>query len=275
MAIYKKSTLLGESYTDLPKDPKDLLKKSKMANSPEVTLEDFLETRPDQIYEKYAISTGADTTTEYKAKPLHRIKVIPEEYEQFMKDNMKHCEKKYYEKTYQKGVNELTLNLPLRCGYNHRNTCEYNWGEYGDTQKKLKYIIGGKETIEDELGFDYETSSVRLLAYLPGQILPWHFDNMGNWFKKNKNLNPDIDTMTCDMGDIKRYFIAITDWHWGHFLQIANSYFPKWKSGEVYEIPKGVYHLSANIGIRLKVTASITGVVKKNIGTHPMVPYLR
>ena len=84
---------------------------------------------------------------------------------------------------------------------------------------------------------------------------------MGNWFKQNKNVNPNINTMTCDLGNIKRYFIAISDWHWGHILQIANSYFPKWKSGEVYDMPTGVYHLSANIGIRLKITASITGAI--------------
>ena len=275
MTLFPKSTLLSEKYNELPSDPKDLIADSLMANSPEVTLEDFMNNRPDKAYEKYAVSTGADLETEYKAKPISRIKIIPEQFEMFMKDNMEHCEKKYYEKTYQAGVNELTLNLPLRCGYNHRNTCEYNWGEYGDTQKRLKLLLGGKETIEDELGFDYNTASVRLLAYLPGQILPWHFDNMGNWFKKNQGLNPNLDTMTCDLGDIKRYFIAITDWHWGHVLQIANSYFPKWKSGEVYDIPKGVYHLSANIGIRLKLTASITGVVKEENKTPPMLSFLR
>ena len=275
MTLFPKSTLLSEKYNELPSDPKDLIADSLMANSPEVTLEDFMNNRPDKEYEKYAVSTGADLETEYKAKPISRIKIIPEQFEMFMKDNMEHCEKKYYEKTYQAGVNELTLNLPLRCGYNHRNTCEYNWGEYGDTQKRLKLLLGGKETIEDELGFNYNTASVRLLAYLPGQILPWHFDNMGNWFKKNQGLNPNIDTMTCDLGDIKRYFIAITDWHWGHVLQVANSYFPKWKSGEVYDIPKGVYHLSANIGIRLKLTASITGVVKEENKTPPMLSFLR
>jgi len=275
MALFPKSTLLSKKYNDLPGDPKELVANSVMANSPEVTLEDFMNNRPDKEYETYAVSTGADLETEYKAKPISRIKIIPEQFEMFMKDNMEHCEKKYYEKTYQAGVNELTLNLPLRCGYNHRNTCEYNWGEYGDTQKKLKLLLGGKETIEDELGFDYDTASVRLLAYLPGQILPWHFDNMGNWFKKNQGLNPNIDNMTCDLGDIKRYFIAITEWHWGHVLQIANSYFPRWKSGEVYDIPKGVYHLSANIGIRLKLTASITGVVKERNKTPPILSFLR
>ena len=32
-------------------------------------------------------------------------------------------------------------------------------------------------------------------------------------------------------------------------LQMANSYYPRWKSGDVYEIPQKVYHLSTNAGM--------------------------
>ena len=95
MTLFPKSTLLSEKYNELPSDPKDLIADSLMANSPEVTLEDFMNNRPDQAYEKYAVSTGADLETEYKAKPISRIKIIPEQFEMFMKDNMEHCEKKY------------------------------------------------------------------------------------------------------------------------------------------------------------------------------------
>ena len=68
---------------------------------------------------------------------------------------------------------------------------------------------------------------------MPGMILPWHVDNLGNWCRNNKHLNPDIDTQMCDLGPIKRYLVAITDWHWGHVIQFQNSYFPNYKSGEV------------------------------------------
>lgn len=259
-----KQILFEEEYSNLPEDPRALTENSKMAEQPEMELSAFLKAQPYKDWENYTKATGADLEAEYKAEPLAKIKINVAAFEQFMMDNQELCEKKYYEHTYQKGVNELTMNWPMKCGYNHRNTTEYNWGEYGDTQLKLKQLIGGKTVIQEQLGFDYDTASVRLLAYLPGHILPWHFDNMGNWMKKNNNLNPNIETMTCDKGDIKRYFVAITDWHWGHVLQIANSYFPRWKSGEVYNIPKGVYHLSANIGMKIKITASITGVVQNS-----------
>ena len=256
-----KQKLFSQPYEDLPSDPKQLLESSNMKDYPEVTLEQYLSEDSAQQWEQYAIDTGADLDSEYDPKMLTRLDVNESDFVKFMTDNMKTCEKKYYERTYQRGKSELTMNLPMKCGYNHRNTIEYNWGEYGDSQEKLKQLMGGEEIISGRLGFEYETARVRLLAYLPGQIFPWHFDNMGLWLKRNQNLNPNLDTMTCDRGKIKRYFVAISDWHWGHVLQMANSFFPKWKSGDVYEIPKGVYHLSANIGIRIKITANVTGVV--------------
>jgi hypothetical protein len=64
----------------------------------------------------------------------------------------------------------------------------------------------------------------------------------------------------CDLGYVKRYLVTVNDWHWGHVLQMENSFFPQWKSGEVYDIPSNVYHLSANAGVEIKMTCSITGV---------------
>ena len=97
------------------------------------------------------------------------------------------------------------------------------------------------------------------MAYQPGQTLPWHFDYLGGWCRINKHLNPNPDTRQCDIGEMKRYLVMITDWHWGHMLQMANTFWPKWKSGDVWEIPMEVYHLSTNAGMSLKLSMSITG----------------
>ena len=53
----------------------------------------------------------------------------------------------------------------------------------------------------------------------------------------------------------------ITDWHWGHMLQMANSFYPRWKSGDLYEIPMMTYHLSTNAGMSLKLTMSLSGAM--------------
>ena len=51
----------------------------------------------------------------------------------------------------------------------------------------------------------------------------------------------------------------ITDWHWGHVIQMENSYWPNYKSGDVFDLPLGVPHCSTNMGVRLKLTCSISG----------------
>ena len=117
----------------------------------------------------------------------------------------------------------------------------------------------------DKYGIEYDTALIRLVAYLPGQILPWHHDNLGYWCRNNKDLNPDIDAQMCDLGPIKRYLVMITDWRWGHVLQFQNSYFPRWKKGEVYDLPIPQPHCSANMGMRLKLTCSISGAMTNEI----------
>ena len=177
-----------------------------------------------------------------------------------MKENRHTCQKRYYEaRPYHNGRSELTENFPMKVGYNARNTVEYNWGLYGDSNQKVKDLLGTRKVWEEQIGIDYDTALIRLLAYMPGMILPWHVDNLGNWCRNNKHLNPDIDTQMCDLGPIKRYLVAITDWHWGHVIQFQNSYFPNYKSGEVFDLPIPQPHCSANMGMRMKVTCSISG----------------
>ena len=256
------------NYKDIPSDINVYTRESEMKQYPEVELWDFIEQRPDKAYEKWAYDIGSDLTTEYEAKPLSRLDINEQDFIDFMMDNKDTCQKKFYEKRpYHNGVSELTMNLPMKCGYNHRNTIEYNWGLYGDSNERVKELLGSRKVWEEKIGIDYDTALIRLLAYLPGQILPWHHDNLGNWCRNNKNLNPDIDKQMCDLGPIKRYLVMITDWHWGHVLQFQNSYFPRWKSGEVYDLPIPQPHCSANMGMRLKLTCSISGALTHEVKT--------
>lgn len=245
----------------VPTDPEYYVKNSKMPGpGEELDLWTFLEHRPDKEWIAFAEETGANLTDECEAEP-HYIGNVPidqNKFIQFIKDNKDTCQKKYYEaRPYHTGRNEFTLELPTKVGYNKGNCCEYNWGLYGDSNDKLKELLG-KEYFES-IKIDYDTALMRLLAYMPGQTLPWHFDYLGGWCRINKHLNPDPDTRKCDIGEMKRYLVMITDWHWGHMLQMANTFWPKWKSGDVWEIPMEVYHLSTNAGMSLKLSMSITG----------------
>ena len=46
---------------------------------------------------------------------------------------------------------------------------------------------------------------------------------------------------------------------YNYLLQIENSYFPNWKSGELYNLPMPRPHCSTNMGMKLKLTCSISG----------------
>jgi hypothetical protein len=52
----------------------------------------------------------------------------------------------------------------------------------------------------------------------------------------------------------------VSTWHWGQMLQLDNEVKTHWASGDVYDIPIGQWHCSANQGIMPKITVSLTGV---------------
>ena len=56
--------------------------------------------------------------------------------------------------------------------------------------------------------------------------------------------------------------MAVSDWDWGHVLQIHDNIISNWTAGDTYVIPPDVFHTSANFGIAPKYTLTITGVKK-------------
>ena len=255
-----KPSEINANYGALPKDINSYINDSIMTKQPEIDLWEFMQTRPDKLYEEWAYEVDSDTTTTYDAKPFTRLDINEKDFFDYMRDNKDTCQKKFYERRpYHNGRSELTENFPMKCGYNSGNTVEYNWGLYGNSNEEIKSMLGTRRVWEDKIGIDYDTALIRLLCYMPGQILPWHVDNLGNWCRNNKQLNPDIDTRMCDLGPIRRYLVMITDWHWGHVIQFENSYFPNYKSGDVFDLPIPRPHCSANMGMRIKLTCSISG----------------
>jgi hypothetical protein len=255
----------------LPEDNTFYVKESRLAQQPEMDLWEFCETKANQNYLDYAFETGATLDKDYVAEPIHHLNLDSSQWLDWALKNKDSCQKKYYEqRPYHTGINKMAMDLPMNIGYNHRNTVEYNWGLYGNSAEEIKEMLGGREAFR-EMNIDYDTAMPRFLVYLPGNVLPWHFDTLNGWCRDNADLNPRVADGTdiskgaagdniCDLGYVKRYLVMVNDWHWGHVLQMENSFFPRWKSGEVYDIPSNVYHLSANAGVEIKMTCSITGV---------------
>ena len=127
-------------YSEIPEDIEYYIKESVMAKQPELTLWEFLETRPDRAYEEWAMKIGSTLTETYEAKPYARLNINEQDFIDFMFNNKHTCQKKYYERRpyHGSGDSELTSNYPMKCGYNARNTIEYNWGLYGDSNEQVK-----------------------------------------------------------------------------------------------------------------------------------------
>ena len=134
-------------------------------------------------------------------------------------------------------------------GYNEHNSFEYNWGIEPEHNNILKELVGKHNF--DQLNVDYDTVGIRLLQYNPGNGIPLHTDSFNAYKTQNGS------------GNITRYFVAISPWDWGHFLQVHDKMIHHWKPGYTLEIPDGVFHLSANFGIAPKLTLTITGFVNE------------
>ena len=133
-------------------------------------------------------------------------------------------------------------------GYNEHNTQETNWGLEPTHNEELNNLIGTSNF--EKLGIDPSMVLVRLLEYKPGNMLPLHSDGMEGFRRIFGLENP------------RRFFVAVSDWDWGHVFQAHDNMISHWHTGDTWEIQPGVWHCSANFGITNKYTFTITGVSK-------------
>ena len=135
-------------------------------------------------------------------------------------------------------------------GYSKHNTTELNWGIEPEHNEILKNFLG--EEARSRLNLEQDSMLVRLLRYDPGHCIPLHTDSYDG-FKK----------LYGDKADIKRYFIAVSPWDWGHFLQVHDNMIHHWEPGYCVEVPNEAFHLSGNCGISPKYTLTVTGFVNE------------
>ena len=140
------------------------------------------------------------------------------------------------------------------------------WGYHAENTKHTQYIeFKQDDDPSNELPDDFpeeiykikdlcnlEYSVVAVLKQEPGNFTAWHFDTYHSVAKKG-NLSES------DKKKVKRYWIALEDWHWGHFVQVGNSVLTHWKAGQIFTWPYGMYHLGANAGIKTRWSCQVTG----------------
>lgn len=151
-----------------------------------------------------------------------------------------------------------TLNVEL--GRNEHNSFELNYGVEGKTNERMIEMFGEENRKLLNLRPDY--LFFRLLVKMPGHGVAWHVDHIGRYTMKFKDeLTIDPETQKCQLGQIVRLWFPVTDWENGHMFQISETVLTNWKAGDVYKIPFGMGHCSANAGYVPQYTVSLTGII--------------
>lgn len=60
--------------------------------------------------------------------------------------------------------------------------------------------------------------------------------------------------------DIKRRLVFLEDWKMGHYFQVNETVFVKWRQGDWVEFGADDTHLGGNIGPEVRYTLQITGI---------------
>jgi len=201
----------------------------------------------NQYFKKYLEDRKIDLSEHLELDKLCTLEINPKEFEDFANAHRQEATVKWYHPRpfLNSTTNEQAINANW-VGYNEHNTTESNWGLDPAHNTTLKELVG-KHNFE-ALGIDPDKSLLRLLEYMPGHSLPLHCDGLEGFKRLYGDNNPT------------RFFVAISDWDWGHALQVHDNMIANWKAGDTYIVPSGVFHASANFGIAPKYTLTITGV---------------
>ena len=201
----------------------------------------------NQYFKKYLEDRKIDLSEHLELDKLCTLEIEPTEFEDFANAHRQEATVKWYHPRpfLNSTTNEQAINANW-IGYNKHNTTESNWGIGSKQNQMLKWLVGKHNF--DALGLEYEKVLVRLLEYMPGHCLPVHSDGLEGFKKLYREEQPT------------RFFVAVSEWDWGHVLQVHDNMIAKWNPGDTYVIPPNVFHASANFGIAPKYTLTITGI---------------
>lgn len=201
-------------------------------------------------FQKYLDQKGISLDNHLELPPEKQLDIPYEDIIAWSDDNLDKAIVKAYEpRPFVPDDSLRQAVMTQHLGYNEHNTTEINWGIAPEDDAKLKEFLG--DAFFDQINLKKDTCMVRLLRYDPGHCIPMHTDSY-NGFKER-----------FGEGNVKRFFVAVSPWDWGHFLQLHDNMLHHWEPGYTVEVPVGVFHLSANMGINPKYTLTITGFVNE------------
>ena len=182
---------------------------------------------------------------------LHTLDIDTQEWIDFTVENFELAQQKWESpKEHYSEYSNKWASVNNQLGRNEHNTFELNYGMLGDSNEKLKALLGD-ENIK-KLKADPDSILMRFIVKMPGHGIAWHLDDAGSYKTKFPN---------ADVYKLKRLWFPVQDWKDGHAFQISKTVITNWKAGQVHQIPFGLGHASSNFGYVPQYTVSFTGVI--------------
>jgi len=117
------------------------------------------------------------------------------------------------------------------------------WQLFEDSPEWV-HILGNK------IPSDHQHHVVSAVKIDPGQTVPHHLDKH---FKVKEEFGE---------GETARYLIFLQDWKRGHYFEIQNQPYVKWKQGDWIKFGPDDWHLAGNMGDEPFYTAQVTVLYK-------------
>ena len=110
-------------------------------------------------------------------------------------------------------------------------------------------LNNGMEKLLDPFkGYTYNYSLLKLTA---GHMIVWHFDTYATFVKHNNIQQSESDK-------IKRTAILLTEWNFGHILQVGSDVFSNWKAGDAFTWDNDTWHGACNFGKEEMIIMQVT-----------------
>jgi hypothetical protein len=108
-----------------------------------------------------------------------------------------------------------------------------------------------KETAEVLNNFQAKNFSYNFLKITAGHNVVWHSDGYATFIKR---VNPPAE----DHVKISRTAIMVTDWTYGHVVQIGNDVLSHWSRGDSFTWTGDTWHGAANFGSSDMIIMQVT-----------------
>ena len=190
-----------------------------------------------------------------------KVDIDPEQWIQFSIDSFDDASQNYPVRNDDcKDFNCKLTNLHVDMGRNKHNSFGLNFGWIGQTNQKMIDMFGVDNLKMLNLRPDFVYFN--LFVKLPGHGVTWHVDsNRAFQHVYRKELQIDMVNQTCQYGKIVRLWFPVTHWDNGHMFQVSETVIANWMPGDVYNIPFGMGHCSANAGYVPQMSVSLTGII--------------